>query len=157
MALTQNNLAMIKAIAEGDMEKARTAAIASCAEDTSKKNAYATKIWSDHLLHHTQTLELPLNIRNMATLEDVSKFREDRYYLSDWEAKLIQQICEAYDVSLKLMELDVPYLNSTLLTGSSGTGKTMFGKYVAYKLHLPFLYINFSYLIDSLMGQTGKI
>lgn len=54
------------------------------------------------------------------------------------------------------MELGIPYLNSTLLTGISGTGKTTFGKYMAYKLKLPFLYVNFSFLIESLMGKTSS-
>ena len=54
------------------------------------------------------------------------------------------------------MELKIPYLNTTLLYGESGTGKTTFGRYVAYKLGLPFCYINFSQLMDSYMGNTSK-
>ena len=39
MALTNNNLEIIKAIAKNDIHGARIAAMASLAEDTSKKNA----------------------------------------------------------------------------------------------------------------------
>ena len=59
-------------------------------------------------------------------------------------------------VNTKLMEMGIPYLNSTLLYGLSGTGKTTFGKYIAYKTRLPFCYLNFSNLIDSYMGSTSK-
>lgn len=54
------------------------------------------------------------------------------------------------------MEMGIPYLNSTLLYGESGTGKTTFGQYVAYKTGLPFCYLNFSNLVDSHMGHTSK-
>lgn len=59
-------------------------------------------------------------------------------------------------VNEKLMEMGIPYINSTLLYGESGTGKTTFGKYVAYKTGLPFCYLNFSSLVDSYMGVTSR-
>lgn len=43
-----------------------------------------------------------------------------------------------------------------MLYGETGTGKTTFGKYVAYKLGLPFAYLNFSQCITSLLGGTSK-
>lgn len=54
------------------------------------------------------------------------------------------------------MELMIPYKNVTLLYGSPGTGKTTFGKYIAYKMELPFCYLNFSKVIDSYMGVTSR-
>jgi ATP-dependent 26S proteasome regulatory subunit len=42
------------------------------------------------------------------------------------------------------------------LYGPPGTGKTMFGKYIAYKMGLPFCYLNFSRVVDSYMGATSK-
>lgn len=56
----------------------------------------------------------------------------------------------------KLKQLGIRYLNTTLLYGETGTGKTTFGKYVAYKLGLPFAYLNFSQCITSLLGGTSK-
>jgi len=44
MALTNNNLELIKAIAKNDMHSARKAALSSLIEDTSKKNAWAVDI-----------------------------------------------------------------------------------------------------------------
>lgn len=52
--------------------------------------------------------------------------------------------------------MEIPYLNSTLLYGESGTGKTMFARYVAYKLGLPYVYINFSQLVGSYLGETAR-
>lgn len=60
------------------------------------------------------------------------------------------------DAALTLDQLGIPYVNSVMLTGESGTGKTAFARYIAKKLELPFLYINFSWLIDSLLGKTAK-
>ena len=41
MALTNNNIEIIKAVANNDIHTARKAALASLVEDTSKKNAWA--------------------------------------------------------------------------------------------------------------------
>lgn len=59
-------------------------------------------------------------------------------------------------VTLKLREYGIPYKNSTLIYGVPGTGKTEFARYVAYSLGIPYAYINFSFLIDSFMGNTSK-
>lgn len=47
-------------------------------------------------------------------------------------------------------------MNSSLIYGEPGTGKTEFAKYTAYKLGLPYAYLNFSYLIESYMGKTAQ-
>ena len=55
-----------------------------------------------------------------------------------------------------MLEYGIPYMNSTLIYGAPGTGKTEFAKYTAYKLGLPYAYLNFSYLIESYMGKTAQ-
>ena len=60
------------------------------------------------------------------------------------------------EVSQKLMELQIPYKNATLLYGPPETGKTMFARYIAFKKALPLCYLNFSRIIDSYMGSTAK-
>ena len=157
MGMTSMQLNMIRAIAENKMAEAKKYAIACCAEDTTQKNAYYTKKYKNMLESNPTMIELPYNIKGSAQMEDVStSFREDRYYLSKREQELFNQISKMNNASLKLMEMGIPYLNAILLTGTSGTGKTTFGRYVAFKLGLPFLYINFSYLIESLMGKTSQ-
>lgn len=51
------------------------------------------------------------------------------------------------------MEYGISYHNSTLLYGVPGTGKTEFARYVAYKLGLPYAYLNFSNLEQELRGE----
>lgn len=99
---------------------------------------------------------MPYELSKYIVCEDVSNFHEDRYYLAEREHKLFANILRMQKTCEKLQELDIQYLNATLLYGESGTGKTTFAKYVAYKLGIPFVYLNFSQLIDSYMGGTSK-
>jgi len=46
--------------------------------------------------------------------------------------------------------------NTSLVYGESGTGKTTFGRYVAAMFDLPFYYVNFSRLVDGIMGKTAQ-
>lgn len=102
-------------------------------------------------------LEVPLDIRNLVFMEDVSvSFLEDRYYLSNREETIFNHILKTNTANIELQKLKIQYLNSTLLYGESGTGKTTFGRYVAYKMGVPFVYLNFSSLIDSLLGGTSR-
>ncbi len=155
--MTPNQLYLIRCIAENRIQDAKHAALACCAENTTKKDAAVIKRCKDLLETGTDKVyELPVRLKGMAVAEDVSTFRADRYFLSEREAALLEQIKKIDRASMKLMEMGIPYLNSILLTGKSGTGKTMFGRYTAHVMNLPFLYINFSYLIDSYMGNTSK-
>lgn len=157
MGMTANQLALVKAVAENKLSDAKNYALCCCAEDTTQKNAIYVKRYKNLLQNNPSMIEMPHNIQGMAQMEDVTtSFREDRYFLHDRESELFKRISNMNEAGLKLMEIGIPYLNAILLTGISGTGKTTFGRYVAYKLKLPFLYINFSYLIDSYMGNTSK-
>ena len=89
--------------------------------------------------------------------EDVSiTFKEDRYYLTEEKKALAEKIFTMSEVSQKLMEMSIPYKNASLLYGVPGTGKTLFGRYIAYKLGLPFCYLNFARVVDSYLGATSK-
>lgn len=156
--MTNNQLNLIRCIAENRFQDARVAALACCAEDKTKKNEVAiqkyTKIiktGSDYL-----NIEIPYNIKGFVTVEDMSNFNVDRYYLEEGAERLSERIQRVYNAALKLMELNIPYTNATLLTGESGTGKTTFAKYMAYKLGLPYVYVNFANISDSLMGKTAQ-
>lgn len=156
MGMTDKQLALVKAIAENNLADAKKYAMMCCEEDATQKNAPYVARCKKLLEQSPAFAEMPYKIRGMAQMEDVSCFREDRYYLSEREEKLFVKISSMNVAGLKLMEMGIPYLNAVLLTGVSGTGKTTFGRYAAHKLGLPFLYINFSYLIDSAMGKTAQ-
>lgn len=158
MGMTANQLSLVRYVAENNLQKAKIAALACCAEDSTQKNKnYITKYESLLRSGGMNMLELPPNISSFAAMEDLSNvFLEKRYYLTKRERSLFETIRKMSNVSLKLMEKHIPYLNATLLYGESGVGKTEFSKYVAYKLEMPYLYVNFSRMLDSYLGGTAK-
>lgn len=158
MGLTENQKKLIEAVSENDILQAKKCAVACCMEDkTAKNSAFCRRYESILRMPANNMMELPYDLKNILYVEDVSNsFLESRYYLSSREKDVYEQIKKMQQVTKRLMELKIPYLNTTLLYGESGTGKTTFGRYVAYKLGLPFCYINFSQLMDSCMGATSK-
>ena len=158
MGLTYNQLQLIRAVAENKMLDARKFAICCCEEDKTQKNQMYVTRYKDMLTKKERNmLELPHNISAFATLEDLENtYLENRYYLTEQERNLYELIKRMNDVSQQLMKKKIPYLNATLLYGESGVGKTEFSRYVAYKLGLPYLYVNFSKMCDSYLGGTAK-
>lgn len=158
MGLDNNEQQIIKAIAENDIRSARQwAVIALNADKTQKNKWFVNKYKSILTSEGANIIELPGNLKDILLCEDVSvSFKENRYYLTDNEKRISEKIFRMAKVSEKLMEMQIPYKNATLLYGPPGTGKTMFGKYVAYKMKLPFCYLNFSRVVDSYLGATSR-
>lgn len=158
MALTTNNIEMIKAIAKNDIHTARKAALASLAEDSSKKNAWEVGYYRKMLVGNASTLmtNLPDDMKTILVGEVPAGFDPNRYYIREDEFAVINDITKMKLVSEEMSLRNIPYKNTTLLYGASGTGKTELGRYIAYKLKLPFFYISFSSTIDSYMGSTAK-
>lgn len=158
MGMTANQLNLVRWVAENNLQKAKEAALRCCAEDNTQKNHWMVAKYQN-LLHSggMNLIELPPNISGFATMEDLSHtYLENRYFLTEEEKELFNLIKNMNDVSLQLMEKQIPYLNATLLYGESGVGKTAFSRYVAYKLNMPYLYVNFSKMLDSYLGGTAK-
>ena len=100
---------------------------------------------------------LPHDISSLVYVDNVAEtFKDKRYLLTTDNAATVGHIAKMYKVSKRLEDLGVQYVNSLLLYGESGTGKTALAKYIAYELKLPFIYLNFSQAIDSLLGKTGQ-
>lgn len=158
MGLTDNQKKLIQTIAQNDISLAKKCAIACLTEDTTSKNHYFCSKYKSVLESTGSNLiELPPDLKHVLCAEDVSNsFKTGRYYLSCREKSLFENIIRMKKVSEKLMEMGIPYINSTLLYGESGTGKTTFGRYVAYRTGLPFCYLNFSNLVCSYLGGTSK-
>lgn len=150
-------LACIKALAENRIQDAKNEAICCCVNDTTKKNQSKTEYYKKLLMNGSVNLfELPPNLKGLIHMQDVSDFREDRYYLGKQQKDIFEQIARGVRVTTKMLEYGIPYTNSTLIYGIPGTGKTEFARYIAYKLGLPYAYLNFSYLIESYMGKTAQ-
>lgn len=157
MGLNENVKNLIRSVVDNDLSKAKTYANIIVTNETSASNQSFVKTIKNKLETQHSFIELPYDLKGILKMEDVSTtFNENRYYLTDREKKIFEQIEMANNTNKKLTEMGIRYLNSTLLYGESGTGKTTFGKYVAYKLGLPFAYLNFSQCITSLMGGTSK-
>lgn len=158
MGMTNIQKELVRYVAENNLQKAKLAALGCCREDTTQKNTAFVKQYTN-LLQNTgmNLLELPPNISGFAKAEDLAlTYQEDRYYLSEEEKAIFEQIRDMYKVSQTLMEKQIPYLNATLLYGESGVGKTEFSRYVAYKLGMPYLYVNFSRMMDSYLGKSAQ-
>ena len=157
MGMDDHMLACIKALAENRIQDAKKEAICCCLNDKTKKNESQTKYYRKLLENgSTNMFELPLNLKGLVNMQDVSDFNEDRYFLGKQQRELFGQIEAGVRTTTKMLEYGIPYMNSTLIFGEPGTGKTEFAKYVAYKLGLPYAYLNFSYLIESYMGKTAQ-
>lgn len=158
MALTNNNLEIIKALAKNDLHTARRAALASLAEDNTKKNEWAVNYYRKLLIGNASVLmsNLPNELQTILVGSTPDGFDAARYYERESEKSVADDIMKMKAIADELSVRRIPYKNTTLLYGESGTGKTELGKYIAYKLKLPFFYVSFSAAIDSYMGSTAK-
>lgn len=150
-------LTCIRALAENRIQDAKNAAIRCCINDTTKKNEGKTVYYKKLLENGSVNLfELPSNLKGLINVQDVSDFNESRYFLGKQQHEMFAKIDTGVRTATKLLEYGIPYMNSTLIYGEPGTGKTEFAKYTAYKFGLPYAYLNFSSLIESYMGKTAQ-
>ena len=104
-----------------------------------------------------QSVRLPTNIEGKVICYSPENFIPERYYTQqNWINSVLQSIIKMKAVAEFMDSRRIHYCNATILYGESGTGKTEFARYVAYKLNRPLFYLNFSSVIDSLLGNTGR-
>jgi SpoVK/Ycf46/Vps4 family AAA+-type ATPase len=157
MALTQANLKLIEAVANNDLYSAKTAAMASLNEDKSKKNALVLERYKQRLRQtSTGAMIIPKNLDTTLVGAIPRNFDEKRFFLREQDASVVRDIRMMRIIADEMSSMNIPYKNTALFYGPSGTGKTELGKYIAYKMNLPFFYLSFSSVIDSYMGSTSK-
>lgn len=156
--MNENLKGLIRAVAENNMQKAKSyVKVILDGDKTQTNRGFCKMILNTIQSSSTNLLELPHDIRGILYMEDVAmSFNPNRYYLSDRENEVANEVLGMYQTSQRLSEMGIPYLNSVMLHGESGTGKTLFGRYIAYRIGLPFAYMNFSNAISSYLGSTGK-
>ena len=155
--LDKQMLQVIEHLAKNEIQNAKNEALKCCEFDTTKKNEGQLRYYKKLLKNgNTCFTELPSNLEGILKKMDVSDFQEEKYYLGDKEKEILQQIQKTQKAYAKMLTYGVHMNNSVLLYGEPGTGKTEFAKYVAYKMGLPYIYLNFANTIDSLMGHTAK-
>lgn len=149
---------LIESVCRNDLQSAKKIVKIILEQDKTQKNRMFVNRYLTMLNNSAMNLmELPADLKNLLIMEDVSvSFNENRYYLSNREGEVVKKILKLNKASQRLAEIGVNYINSTILYGESGTGKTTFGRYIAYKMGIPFAYLNFSRVVDSYLGSTQK-
>lgn len=156
--MNRNIKELIRAVACNDIKKAKKCVQIICDGDKTQSNeSFCNDIKAKLQATMLNLVEVPSNISGLLLVEDLQQsFRAERYLLTVREAELYKKIAAVHKAAQKLAEMDISYINAVMLYGGSGTGKTMFGRYVAWKLGLPFAYLKFSHLMDSHLGKTGR-
>lgn len=156
--LTTNMRLLLSHVADGNMKFARKYAMIICESEKAEKNQrFCEDVIKKIQLNSLNMLELPNNVSNLLIQEDVQRtFFPERYYLSEENKALVQKISDVHHVSDQLAKAGITYLNSALLHGVSGTGKSMLARYVAHTLNLPFVYANLTRVITSHLGSSAK-
>ncbi len=156
MAPTQYQKSLIEDVAKSDTEAARRDAYLCVVEDRTQKNEAFCRKYREILSRpEAKTIEIPPNLSGIVEVDDEA-FRPERYLLSEREKPLLGEILSTQKACGRLAELGIRYTNATMLHGKSGTGKTMFARYVAHETDLPLVSLNFGWLVDPLMGKTGR-
>ena len=129
-------------IAHNQLDQARTYVKKYCETNEVKSDfGYCNMLLSQLRRTGGYMLELPSDVQNLLFKEDVScTFIPERYYVSEREAVLTERILRKNRSAQRLGNAGINYLNATLLYGESGTGKTQFGRYLAYTIGVPFCY-----------------
>lgn len=156
--MSSNLRSLMSFVADNQMDKARDFVKKFCESNEVKSDyGYCNMLLNRLRRSGGYLMELPSDIQNLLFKEDVSgTFIPERYYVSEREASLTERILCKNRSAQRLGNAGINYLNATLLYGESGTGKTQFGRYLAYTMGVPFCYFNLSRTVDSLMGGTSK-
>lgn len=137
MALNENIKNLIRSVVSNDMLKAKQYTKAILSKETASTNQYFCKSMMNALESQPNFIELPSDLRGILKMEDVStSFNKKRYYITDREKEVFNQIDAANNTNKKLKELGIRFLNTTLLYGESGTGKTTFRKICCIRIRL---------------------
>lgn len=111
---------------------------------------------NDPLEQHAHIL-IPDELKDFLFVEDCSKFDVKTYMPTKMQEDILQSIVTARRIATAMKEKNgLSYPNTTLLYGPPGTGKTTLGRYVAYRMGMDFVYLDFSKIIDGIFGSTSR-
>lgn len=145
---------LLRYVCDGDIKKAKQQARVILSSISSKKDEQ----FRDNMLRKLDAkgnlIELPYNLRELLIVEDSSHFPEGRFLLRENEGEIVKETLAIFRAADKLTEMGIPYLPALMLYGESGCGKTMLARYTAHKAEMPFVNVQFSRLVNSLLGGT---
>ena len=160
MALEDKTLECFRQLAKQNYPKARECAIAAMRCDGSKKNERAIRDLEHQFACMPSIMDadaMPYQIKGMLRVEDVARtFIGERYVATPKAAALSVRILRIREAQERLAAMRVPYRVAVMLEGPSGCGKTEFARMLAARLGLPLAILDFSRVIDSLMGKTAR-
>lgn len=148
---------LLSYVCEGDIKKAQALSrnILSGLEST-KDEKFKANLLRKLDAKQSRLIELPYNLKELLVAEEMTNFPENRFVLRAYEADVVKKTLNMYMAANELAEMGVSYVPAVMLHGKSGGGKTMLAKYIAFKTELPFVYVRFSNVVDSYLGNTQK-
>lgn len=91
--LDKNMLLVIECLAKNRIQDAKKAAIACCANDTTKKNQRQINYCKNLLnIGSLELTTLPANLQGLIHIQDVSDFPENRYYVGTVQRQLYDRL-----------------------------------------------------------------
>lgn len=105
--------------------------------------------------HKTEIIP-PEELAPFLEVEAPETFNYERYYVTEEAELMLKDILKMKHLDEEIRSLGIDYLNSTLMYGSPGTGKTTFGKYLAYAMNMDYVYVNFAQLFQGKFGDAAS-
>lgn len=151
--MNENEKILLRYVCEGNMRRSQDQArIILNGIKTEKNKSFRDSML--RMLDKRKLIELPANVQHLLVAEDTTSFPTARFLLREQEKAATNRVIALYKASEQLEELGIPYLPAIILHGDSGCGKTMLARYIAHKVGLPFIYVQFSNLVESYLGKT---
>lgn len=146
---------LFESIANNDMKQSRKYAKVVLENNNKKCDEAIKRLLLPRL--ELKMVELPMSIEGLVEQEYIDDyFKNNRFITTEKDEEIVKKVIDVWNVKDKLKEYNIKYLNTLMLHGEPGCGKTMLGRYIAYKANLPFIYLNFNNLISSYLGKTGE-
>ena len=149
-----NERILIRYVCDGDIKRAQKQARIILNGLKSQKDEQFKDDMLRKLDSKANLVELPYNLQHLLVAEDTANFPAARFLLREKEEAATNRVLALYRASEQLAEKGIPYLPALILHGESGCGKTMLARYIAHKAELPFVYVQFSNLVESYLGKT---
>lgn len=145
---------LIRYVCDGDIRNSQKQARIVLNGLTAEKDKQFKTDMLRKLDSKANSIELPYDLKSLLVAEDMENFPSARFLLREQEEAAAKRVLDLYKVSEQLAEKGIPYLPALILHGESGCGKTMLARYIAHKAKLPFVYVQFSNLVESFLGKT---
>lgn len=152
--MNNNERILIRYVCDGDVRRAQKQARIILDGLKSQKDEQFKGEMLRKLDSKANLVELPYNLQHLLVAEDTANFPAARFLLRENEEAATNRVLALYRASEQLAEKGIPYLPALILHGESGCGKTMLARYIAHKAGLPFVYVQFSNLVESYLGKT---